>query len=90
MTRDIRLLDLSMGEKKIFVADGVKPAMDKLQRSVASNKALPSGYAIKSEDLQLLSPGDGFSWSDRDKVVGRVVQTDIPANEVIYAHMLAD
>jgi sialic acid synthase len=45
---------------------------------------LKKGDVIGIDDLHMLSPGDGFKWSDVDKVVGRTVVNDIPANEIIY------
>ena len=88
MTRDIRLIDLSMGTKEISVAPGVETAMKKLQRSVATKHNVKAGATISEEDIHLLSPGDGFSWAQRSEVVGRVAASDIPANEIIYSDML--
>lgn len=88
MTRDIRLLDMSMGEKTIFVAPGVETARTKLQRSLASSRDIKAGETIAESDLHLLSPGDGFQWTDREQVVGQVASVDIPANEIIYGPML--
>jgi sialic acid synthase len=36
----------------------------------------------------MLSPGDGFKWSQLNEVVGKRLSTDIPANEVIYPQHL--
>ena len=90
MMRDIRLLDLSIGEKGMFVADGVEQAKQKLQRSVATLHEVKKGETISEADIQLLSPGDGFCWADRADVVGRVAAIDIPANEIVYGEMLTD
>ena len=90
MTRDIRLLDMSKGEKGIFIADGVDKAKKKLQRSVATNRTIKAGERIEEQDIQLLSPGDGFSWADRNCIVGKQAANDIPANEIIYSQMLAE
>lgn len=88
MTRDIRLLDLSMGEEKIFVAPGVETARKKLQRSIATRHAMDAGHVISEDDIHMLSPGDGFSWADRGDVIGRTAKTSIAANEIIYGEML--
>lgn len=88
MTRDIRLLDMSMGEKEIFVAPGVESARKKLQRSIATRRAFAAGEVIKEEDIHLLSPGDGFSWSEREQVIGKALSAPLPANEIIYHDML--
>lgn len=90
MMRDIRLLDFSLGEKGIFIADGVDQAKQKLQRSIATVRSVKRGETISEADIHLLSPGDGFSWANRSDVVGRVAASDIPANEIIYGDMLAN
>jgi sialic acid synthase len=32
----------------------------------------------------MLSPGDGYRWSQRSEVIGKRTLREIPANEVIY------
>ena len=84
MARDIRLLEMEMGEEKIFVADGVDSAKNKLERSVATNKPIAAGQIITANDIQLLSPGDGVKWVNRDTIIGAKAKLAIPANEIIY------
>ncbi len=84
MVRDIRLLEMEMGEEKIFIADGVDVAKNKLERSVATNKEIEQGQVITADDIHLLSPGDGFKWSERMDVVGKKASAKIAVNEVIY------
>ena len=88
MTRDIRLMDMSLGEKDIFVAEGIETARKKLQRSIATRRPINPGELISEDDIHLLSPGDGFSWSDREKVVGRKAKQAIATNEIIYSELL--
>ena len=61
----------------------------KLERSVATKRELKKGDIIKEEDIQLLSPGDGYKWSDKNLVIGKSVNCNIPANEIIYSNMLS-
>ena len=84
MVRDIRNIELALGEKKIFISDAVASAKKKLERSLATKKALKKGDIIQEKDLHLLSPGDGFRWSEREKIIGKKVIKDIGANEIIY------
>ena len=51
---------------------------------IASNKYLPEGHIIELSDLHLLSPGNGFKWSEIDQVVGKKILVDLPKNEIIY------
>ncbi len=88
MIRDIRITEMSMGKKEIFISDSVKTAKHKLERSIASKRTIKKGEIISEKDIHLLSPGDGFKWSDKNKVVGKKAKFDIPANEIIYQKFL--
>ena len=56
----------------------------KLERSIASNRELLPGEVISEKDLHMLSPGDGYKWSQKDVVIGSVVKNAIAKNEIIY------
>jgi len=84
MVRDIRNLEDAMGSEDMFISPAVKDIRVKLERSLATIKELKTGHVIKDEDIHLLSPGDGFSWLDRDKVIGKKLVIDLPADEIIY------
>ena len=60
----------------------------KLERSIATNKTLHPGDIITEQDIHLLSPGDGFKWVERAKVVGHKVLKGIPRNEIIYPDVI--
>lgn len=84
MVRDIRIFEKSLGKEEIFIEKGVASAKRKLERSLATIRDIKAGEILKQEDLHLLSPGDGFKWAEIDKVIGKKLVNDIPANEVIY------
>lgn len=84
MMRDIRIMEISMGVEDIFIDDSVKKAKDKLERSVATNKAIKAGDIVTEADIHLLSPGDGYKWGQKENVIGKTAKVDIPKNEVIY------
>ncbi len=84
MVRDIRLTDMSMGTKDIFISEGSKSASKKLERSIATKRDLKAGHTIREEDIHMLSPGDGFRWSERDLVIGKILATDIECDCIIY------
>ena len=65
MIRDIRLMEMSLGNEEIFIEEGVKAAKDKLERSIATNKNLEAGDIITENDIHLLSPGDGVKWMNK-------------------------
>lgn len=88
MIRDIRLTEISMGSETMNEKTEVNIAKAKLERSIASARALKAGELITEKDIHMLSPGDGFKWSDRDLVIGKTCVTDIPENEIIYANLI--
>lgn len=88
MVRDIRLMEMSLGKEDIFIDKNVEGARKKLERSIAAKKDLKKGEIITENDLYLLSPGDGFKWHERTKVIGKTVGNSIPCNEIIYPHHL--
>jgi len=89
MVRDIRLLEMSIGVEDMFIEESTQSARLKLERSVASKRAIAKGEVITEGDIHLLSPGDGFKWRDKDQVVGKVANADIPVDEIIYPNMIS-
>lgn len=88
MVRDIRVLDMAMGKEEIFIDPSVSIAKEKLERSIASKRNIKKGEMISENDLHLLSPGDGFKWAQKDLVIGKTANQDIPMDEIIYPVML--
>ncbi|MDA7836633.1 N-acetylneuraminate synthase family protein [Salibacteraceae bacterium] len=85
LVRDIRVMDLSIGREEIFISEGAQSASYKLERSIATNRAMVAGEIISENDIHLLSPGDGFKWTEKDKVLGKFLRQDIGKEEVIYS-----
>lgn len=88
MVRDIRNLEISIGEEAMFIENSVKAARVKLERSIAANKSLKKGHVITEDDIFMLSPGDGFKWSEKDKVIGQTLTKEINKDEIIYPYNL--
>ena len=88
MIRDIRITEMSMGKEELFIEPEVKNSKIKLERSIATNRDLKVGDIITENDIHLLSPGDGFKWSERQTVIGKKVKIEIPRNEIIYPQNL--
>ena len=84
MIRDIRNLEMSLGVEDISISESVASSQKKLERSIATNVSLNKGDIISEENLHLLSPGDGFKWSEKEKVIGKTLLKDVLANELIY------
>lgn len=88
MMRDIRILEMQMGEERIFISDGVEQAKVKLERSIATKRDMKKGEVIHEQDIHMLSPGDGIKWADKERVIGKILLNDIPADEIIYSNMI--
>jgi sialic acid synthase SpsE len=88
MVRDIRILDQSMGIEDIFIVPETAFAKEKLERSIATNKMIKAGTVITEADIHMLSPGNGFKWSEKENLIGKKAIIDIEANEVIYKENL--
>lgn len=84
MVRDIRVAERWLGEKELYIDKSVEAAKTKLERSIATRRAMKAGEVIAEADLCLLSPGDGYKWSQLNEVVGKTLLTDVPASELIY------
>lgn len=88
MVRDIRNTEYAIGVKDIFISDTVQSTRVKLERSIATIRPIMAGEIIKESDLHMLSPGDGFKWVDRHRIIGKKALASIPANEIIYSQMI--
>jgi 3-deoxy-D-glycero-D-galacto-nononate 9-phosphate synthase len=84
MIRDIRVLEMSLGKKDIYIEKEVENARIKLERSIAAKRLIKKGEIIQENDIHMLSPGDGLKWSERDLVIGKKVVVEIEENEIIY------
>ena len=88
MVRDIRITEKWLGTKEFYIDKSVESAKVKLERSIATRHDFHIGDVIAEDDLHMLSPGDGFKWSQKNEVIAKTVQVEIPANEVIYPDMI--
>ena len=88
MVRDIRLVEHWLGTEDLYVDRSVAASKVKLERSIASNKDLKVGHIITENDIHMLSPGDGFKWSERSLLIGKKLKTFVPKNEIIYPKYL--
>ena len=88
MIRDIRIAERWLGKEDLYIDNSVIAAKNKLERSIAVNKDLKTGYILSESDFHLLSPGDGFQWIRRDELIGKTLTKDIDKNELIYSNQI--
>jgi sialic acid synthase len=84
MIRDIRITELSMGKKELYIERNVIESKNKLERSIATKRDMKEGEIVTENDIHLLSPGDGFKWSEKENVIGKKMKKSVSKNEVIY------
>lgn len=88
MVRDIRMVERWLGKEALYIDESVAGAREKLERSIATRVAIKAGEPLTEDKVHLLSPGDGFSWAEKDRVVGHRALRDIPADEIIYGNLV--
>ncbi len=84
MVRDIRNTELSIGVNDMFLSDSVLESKTKLERSIATRRAMHKGEEIHEEDIHLLSPGDGFKWTEKALIVGKKLNRPMGKDQIIY------
>lgn len=84
MVRDIRITERWLGREDLYIEPSVAEARVKLERSLATRRALEAGHVLTEEDMHMLSPGNGFKWAERGQVIGKTLKTALPADEIIY------
>ena len=50
---------------------------------------MKNGEVVTENDIKLLSPGDGFKWSEKGEILGRKLLKDLDDNEIFYDHFLS-
>lgn len=88
MVRDIRICEKWLGTKDLYIDKSVAGSKVKLERSIATKRDMKKGEVLTEQDLHMLSPGDGYKWSQLANVVGKRLLVDIPKNEVIYPNQI--
>lgn len=83
MMRNIRNVEKQLGKETMFASEAVRATREKLERSIASKKAISKGKTIREDDVHLLSPGTGYRWNERQKVIGKKATVTIEQDELI-------
>ena len=88
MVRDIRVAERWLGREDLYIDPAVEAAKVKLERSIATRRELPEGHVITEDDIHLLSPGDGFKWSQKNQVIGKTISKTLGPDEIIYPEFM--
>jgi N-acetylneuraminate synthase/sialic acid synthase len=83
MVRDLRRVRVAMGDGVKRVYDTEKSPMAKMGKKLVAARDLPSGHAIRREDIAIKSPGDGMPPYEIDKIIGRLTRAPLKKDENI-------
>jgi len=83
MARDIRNMEVALGEETKQISEVVKPFKEKLERSVCCNKVIKKGEILKETDLIMLSPGGGLSWNEKNDIIDKKAIREIEEFSVL-------
>jgi N-acetylneuraminate synthase/sialic acid synthase len=77
-----------MGDGVKRVYDTEKSPIVKMGKKLVAARDLPSGHAIRREDIAIKSPGDGLQPYEIDKIIGRVTRVPLKKDENIAFEVL--
>jgi len=83
VVRDIRNVELALGQETKEFDPIVQGARDKLARSLALRRPMRKGDVLEESLLCMRSPGTGLPWEARTKLVGCKAARALPANVLI-------
>lgn len=81
LVANVRQVEAALGRADKPVATGVAAVRARLGRSLVTRVPLSAGTRLEEPMLSLKCPGDGLSWLELNRVVGRRLKRDLPADE---------
>lgn len=81
LVNNVRDVEAALGRADKPIVEGVASVRVKLGRSLVTRVPLAAGTRIEEPMLALKCPGDGLSWLDRQRVVGRRLKRDLEADQ---------
>ena len=76
LVKQIRNVDLAIGEKKLFRSEAEKKNRLVYRRSLHINKDLPKGHILMDSDIAVLRPGDGAEPASFDLFLGKELKSE--------------
>ena len=83
MVRDIRNVEKALGKHYVYVPDEVSSFRRKLGRSLAIKVDIKRGEEFTEDMFYMTSPGNGLTWDDREKFIGKKAKKKIEAFSLI-------
>lgn len=84
MIEYIRLVEKAIGDGVKEIDPATDSARIKLARSLTSKTNIKAGTILTEEMLCLKSPGNGLLWRERDSILGKRANVDIPADSTLW------
>lgn len=79
----VRRVESALGRADKPATGAMAATKRKLGRSVVSRVRIAAGTVLDESMVTLKSPGEGVSWTDRSRLLGRMLLRDIEADELL-------
>jgi sialic acid synthase SpsE len=89
LVRDIRQIEMAMGQREKFVVPSEVPVRARLGKSVVAARHIRAGTIISPEMLTAKSPGDGIAANQLDQLIGRVALIDVAHDRLLPTEALS-
>jgi sialic acid synthase len=83
LVRDVRAIELALGDGQKVIYAEEQPVRQKLAKSVVTAVDIPAGTTLTRAMLTTKGPGTGISAGKLDSLIGHTTQRDLPADVVI-------
>lgn len=80
----IRETEILLGNYNRTLQPGEEPGIKHLRRSLAVNRDIKAGEKLSESDITWLRPAWGLLPEDKNKVLGKALNRDIAAGDIIY------
>lgn len=84
LVKDIRTVELAMGDGIKKVNPVTAAAKHKLARSLTSKSFISKGTTLTEDMLTLKSPGNGLKWRERKNILGKNAIRDIESDYTLF------
>lgn len=84
LVRDVRVVELAMGDGVKRVSTKEMQNREVLGKSLAAKVPIASGTVITADMIKVIGPGKGLSPQRVDELVGRTAKRAMPADELFY------
>lgn len=81
--RDLRRVDISLGDGKKIILDAEMNAKTKMGKSLYASRAVTAGQVLKAADVAIKSPAGGLAPYYIDKIIKRKLRVDLPQESLI-------